>query len=438
MPDIGAEVAVILLLLLANGLFAMSEIAVVASSRVRLQQRAAGGDRRAQAAVGLANEPTRFLSTVQVGITLIGILAGAYGGATIAVRLAGPIATVPWLARYADGLALALVVAGITYLSLILGELVPKRIGLTYPETIASWVAAPLSWLARLGGPIVPLLTVSTNLVLRVLRLKSRGESSVTEDEIRALISQGAKSGAIEAAELELMQRVFLLGDQRVAAIMTPRVDIEWIDAEAPAAEVREFLATHRHAQFVVCRGSLDQVVGMVRAADLLPQVMREGTVALPSLMREPIFVPDTALAVKVLARFRTEHRRAAIVLDEFGAVEGLVTLGDLLEVLVGHIAADQPDAEAEFVVRADGSWLVDGGASILDVIDRLGAGALPEDEEGRYHTIAGFVMARLGRVPSTAETFAWRGIRFEVVDMDGRRIDKVLVTRDPRHQPGG
>lgn len=431
MPDIGAEVLVILLLILANGVFAMSEIAVVASSRVRLQQRAAEGDRRARAALDLAAEPTRFLSTVQVGITLVGILAGAYGGATIARQLAVPIAAAaPPLAPYAEGVALALVVAAITYLSLIVGELVPKRIALSHPETIASWVARPMTWVARLGGPLVPLLTLSTNLVLRLLRMKAAGEPSVTEDEIRAMIAQGAQTGAIELAESDLVQRVFRLGDQRVAALMTPRVDIEWIDVDAPADTVREFLATHRHAQFVVCRGSLDHVVGVVRAADLLPEAMRGGDIALVSLMREPLFVPDSLHAFKLLEAFKTAHRHVAIVLDEFGAVEGLVTLGDLLEGLVGDIAADVTEAEPEIVERPDGSWLVDGGAAIGDVLERLEAGALPDEEEGSYHTIGGFVMARLGRIPRTADRFEWHGVLFEVIDMDGRRIDKVLVSR--------
>ncbi len=430
MPDIWAEAAIILLLLLANGLFAMSEIAVVASSRVRLQQRAADGDRRAEAALGLVDDPTRFLSTVQVGITLVGILAGAYGGATVARRLAGVIATVPALAPYADGLAIAVVVAVITYLSLIVGELVPKRIGLSHPETIAGWVAAPMSALARLGGPVVPLLSGSTNLLLRLLRFKTRAAPSVTEDEILALIAQGVRSGAIAATEGDLVERVFRLGDQPVAAIMTPRVDIEWIDADAPASVLREFLATHRHGHVVVCRGSLDQVVGIVRAADLLPVVMQGGEIPLAELVREPIFVPDTTLAFTLLVTFRAQHRHVAIVLDEFGAVEGLVTLGDLLEGLVGDIAADAAHVDAEIVVRADGSWLVDGGASIVDLLDELDAGPLPGDEMGRYHTMGGFMMARLGHVPKTAEAFEWRGLHFEVMDMDGRRIDKVLVSR--------
>jgi putative hemolysin len=428
---IATEFLIILLLILANGVFAMSEIAVVAARKVRLQQRAEDGDERARAALALANHPAQFLSTVQVGITLVGILAGAYGGATIAETLAVRVAEVlPALAAYAEGIALGLVVAVIAFLSLVIGELVPKNVALTNPETIASWVARPMMWLARVGGPFVALLTGTTNLILRIFGIKGQAESHLTEEEIKAVISQGAESGVLEAEEESIVQRVLQLGDQRVAGIMTPRPDIEWIDVDASADELRDFLASHNHTQFVVCHGGLDNVLGIVRSADLLPIAMRGESIALRSVTQDAVFVPDSMPAVQLLDAFRASHKHMALVMDEFGAVEGLVTITDMLEALVGHLPASASEAAAAFVTRADGSWLIEGSASMEEVAERLALEPLPEEEAGAYHTLGGFVMARLGRVPATADQFEWGGMRFEVVDMDGRRIDKVLVNR--------
>lgn len=429
MPGVGTEIVVVLLLLVANGVFAMSEIAIVAARKVRLQQRADDGDTRAAAALALAIAPTQFLSTVQVGISLVGVLAGAYGGATIAEPLQAWLTQFPQIAPYAEVLALGLVVAVITYLSLIIGELVPKRIGLNHPETIASWVATPMLWLSRIGGPIVALLTGSTNLVLRIAGIKGEVEPHLTQDEIRAVISQGAESGALEENEESLVQRVFRVGDQRVGAIMTPRLDIEWVDADASGETLKAFLAGHRHGQFVVCHGSLDNVLGTVRAADLLSMAMKNTPITLRSLIQEPLFVPDSMGVFKLLEALKGSHRHLAIVLDEFGAVEGLVTVTDLLEAFVGSLPTDAT-AERPIVARADGSWLVDGAAPISEVANEIGLDELPEDEAGAYHTLGGFVMARLGRIPRTADAVDWGGMRFEVMDMDGRRIDKVLVAR--------
>jgi len=428
------EMFVIVLLVLANGIFAMSEIAVVASRKVRLQQRAEEGDHRAKVALDLANAPAQFLSTVQVGITLVGILAGAYGGATISRPLAVFIAQWPEVAAYAEGIALAVVVAGITLLSLILGELVPKNIGLQYPELIASWVAGPMKLLARIGGPMVKAITGATSLIMRAVGIKASAEVGLTEDEIRAVISEGAETGVLEPAEESIVQRVFQLGDQRVAAIMTPRLDIEWIDVDATPDELREFLASHSHTEFVVCKNDLDNVLGTVRAAELLPAMLRGGPIELRTLLREPLFVPDSMPAFKLLEAFRSSHRHVAIVMDEFGAVEGLVTVGDLLEGLVGDLPGDPSEARGSFVARGDGSWLVEGSAPMEEVIPKFEL-EVPEGEGGAYHTIAGFVMARLGHVPRTADAFEWGGLRFEVVDMDGRRVDKVLVNRVPSPQ---
>jgi putative hemolysin len=434
MGGVWFEILVIVVLVLANGIFAMSEIAVVAARKIRLQQRAEDGDTRAAAALELANAPAQFLSTVQFGITLVGILAGAYGGATISRPLAAFIARFPEVAAYAEVVALAIVVAGITVLSLILGELVPKNIGLQYPESIASWVARPMQMLSRVGGPIVRALTGATALIMRIFGFTARAEVGLTEDEIRAVISQGAESGVLEAAEESIVQRVFQLGDQRVAAIMTPRVDIEWVDVDITHEELRDFLASHSHTEFVVCKVDLDNVLGTVRAAELLPAILRGGPIDLRGLVRDALFVPDSMPAFKLLEAFRASHRHLAIVMDEFGAVEGLVTVGDLLEGLVGALPADASEAGGEFVARADGSWLVEGSAPMEAVTTKFGL-EVPEDEAGAYHTLAGFVMARLGHIPRAADAFEWGGLRFEVVDMDERRIDKVLVTRPPSPQ---
>jgi magnesium and cobalt exporter, CNNM family len=410
----------------------MSEISIVAARKVRLKQRADEGDERAKTALALAHDPNQFLATVQVGITMVGVLAGAYGGATLAEKLAVPIREIAMLAPYAEAVALGVVVAGITYLSLIIGELVPKRIGLNNPETIASWVARPMLWLSRAGSPAVALLTASTNLVLRVFGIKGEAEQHLTEDELKALISQGAETGAVGATEENIVQRVFQLGDQRVAAIMTPRPDIEWIDVEATADELRAFLASHAHTMFVVCQGGLDNVLGIVRSADLLPLAFKGVPIQLRTLTREALFVPDSMPAVQLLESFRGSHKHVALVMDEYGAVEGLVTVTDLLTAIVGDLPADASEAVGAFVARPDGSWLVEGSAPIEQVATHFGIDALPEGEAGAYHTIGGFVMARLGRVPKTADAFEWGGMKFEVIDMDGRRIDKVLVAKKP------
>jgi putative hemolysin len=288
--------------------------------------------------------------------------------------------------------------------------------------------------LSRIGGPIVSALTGATTMVLRVIGLKGGAEAGLTEDEIRAVISQGAESGVLEPAEESIVQRVFQLGDQRVAGIMTPRVDIEWVDVEITPDQLRDFLASHAHTQFVVCQEDLDNVLGTVRSADLLPAVLRGGPVQLRTLVREALFVPDSMRAFQLLEAFRASHKHVAIVMDEFGAVEGLVTVTDLLEGLVGALPADAAEARGAFVSRGDGSWLVEGSANMEEVTQKFDL-QVPEDEAGAYHTLAGFVMARLGHIPRTADAFEFGGLHFEVVDMDGRRVDKVMVNRVPSSQ---
>jgi putative hemolysin len=314
-------------------------------------------------------------------------------------------------------------------LSIVLGELVPKSIGLRYPESIASWVARPMMILSRIGGPLVNVLTASTNSILRLGGFRPVTGPSLTEDEIRAVISEGAETGALEPAEESIVQRVFQLGDQRVAAIMTPRIDIEWVDLNITADELRDFLLSHTHTEFVVCDGNLEHVLGTVRAAELLPAALKGGPVDLRTLLREPLFVPDSMPAFKLLEAFRASHRHLALVMDEYGAVEGVVSAVDLLEGLVGALPEHPSEASGSFVARDENSWLVEGSASMDEVVSTLDL-EVPESEVGAYHTLAGFVMARLGRVPHTADAFEYQGLQFEVVDMDGRRVDKVMVSR--------
>jgi putative hemolysin len=425
-----AEILLVLALLVANGVFAMSEIAVVTARRVRLQHRAEAGDRKAQRVLALKAQSTDFLSTVQVGITLVGLLAGAYSGATFADPLAAWLATWPWLAPYARFAALGIVVGVMTYLSLIIGELVPKAIALRNPEGIAAFVAAPVAVVARVATPVVRLLSASTNLVLAVFRLKERPEPGVTEEEIRALIKQATQTGDVAPVEREIVEQVFRLGDRSVAAIMTPRHDIDWVDLHATPEELREHLVEAHQPRVLVCDGELDKVVGIGFVEELLAEALAGRRPDLRHHARAPLFVPDTLSVFALLEQFRASHLHVALVLDEFGALEGLVTATDILEGLVGEIPSKPSDEPGPVVQRDDRSWLVDGATPVEDLASAIELPAIPDSEQGKYNTLAGLVMTRLGRIPRTGDRFTWGPYRIEVVDMDGRRIDKVLVER--------
>jgi putative hemolysin len=426
---IGTEVLVVLLLLLANGVFAMSEIAVVSARKSRLQQRAEDGDTAARRALQLAEHPERFLATVQVGITLVGTLAGAFGGAAIAEPLAAKLQAYPAVAEYAEPLSLGLVVLGITYLSLIVGELVPKQIGLNHPERIASLVAGPMDVVSRVGRPLVWLLTTSTQLVLRMLRIRKPQESPVTEAEIAVLLEQGTQAGVFEEEEQELVERVFWLGDQRVVSLMTPRHRIVWLDLDASVEEHRQAMAQHRYSRYLVCRGGLDHVVGMVDVKDLWAAELSGRRVDdLDTVTRQPLFIPESTRALHVLEQFRQTGVHLALVVNEYGGTEGIVTLNDVLEAISGEMARGGTSEISPVVRRDDGSLLVDGSLSmedfreLLDLEDR-------RDEAREYRTLGGWVFTTLGRVPRPGEHFDANGYRVEVVDMDGNRIDKVLVS---------
>jgi putative hemolysin len=432
MPAIGFELFVILLLILANGVFAMAEMALVSARKARLLEWAEAGNTRARAALELAQNPGEFLSTVQIGITLVGILAGAFGGARLAEPLADALRPLPGLGPYSETLSLGLVVGGIAYLSLVLGELVPKQLALTNPERLAAVLASPMRLVSRLASPAVRLLSRSTAAVLRLFRVHPVPEPPVTEGEIRHMMQQGAQAGVFEAAEHEMVQGVFRLGDRRIGALMTPRTDIVWLDLDDPPEELRRCILETVHSWLPVGRGDLDDLVGVARAKDLLVPLLTGQSEALEALIRPPVVVPESLPALGVLERFRQAGLHLALVVDEYGGVQGLVTPIDLLEALVGDLPDAGMPAEPAAVRRDDGSWLVDGMLPADELKALLPIGALPGEGTGVYQTVSGLVMQQLGRIPSTGNHFAWGGFRFEVVDMDGHRVDKVLVTPLP------
>jgi putative hemolysin len=432
MPSFTFEILVILLLIVANGLFAMAEIAVVSARKARLQQRADEGDAKALAALELANAPNRLLSTIQVGITLIGILTGAYGGATLAQELAGVLSRVPWLAGRSDGVALAIVVLGIGYLTLIIGELVPKRLALHSPERIAAAVARPMRLLSVAASPVVHFLGASTDLVLRLLRVRPSIEPPVTPEEIKVLIQQGTQAGVFEEAEQDIVQRVFRLGDRRVSVLMTPRTEIVWLDIEDSPDRVWHDISESCFSRFPVGQGSLDNVLGLVHVKDLLESCLAGKPLDLRASLQNPLVVSESTRALRALELFKESGTAIALVVDEYGSIQGLVTLQDILEAIVGDIPSIDEAVEPQAVQRDDGSWLIDGMLPVDEFKEMFRLGHLPGEDRGDYQTLGGFVMMHMARVPSAADHFDWGGLHFEVVDMDGNRVDKVLITPVP------
>lgn len=430
MSSVTIEIFFLLLLLVLNGLFSMSEMAVVSARKVRLQQLANQGNAKARTALDLADSPNQFLSTVQIGITLISTLAGAFGGATLAEKLANQLKRLPivFLVAHSDAIALFLVVLMITYLSLVIGELVPKRLALNNPEQIATGVASPMRLLAKLASPAVHLLSYSTDLVLRLLSVGPSTDPEVTEEEIKILIEQGTEAGMFEEAEQEMLNRVFRLGDRRVSALMTPRPDIVWLDLEDSSETNRQVIRDSAHSQFPVCQGDLDSVLGIIKVNDLLSRCLSNQPLDLTAALQRPLYVPESTPGLKVLELFKQSGTHIAIVVDEYGVIQGLVTLNDILEEIVGDIPSlDQAD-DPQAVQREDGSWLLDGMLSVEEFFELLELKELPKEQRGNYHTMGGFVVTQLGRIPTAAEHFEWQGMRFEVMDMDGNRVDKVLV----------
>ncbi|QLE58520.1 hemolysin family protein [Nostoc sp. TCL26-01] len=428
MSSITFEILIILVLILANGIFSMSEMAIVSARKVRLQQLANQGDAKAKAALKLAESPNNFLSTVQVGISLIGILTGAFGGATIASRLAVYVKLVPFLARYSEPVSFGIVVLIITYLSLIIGELVPKRLALNNPERIAAIVAIPMRALAALAAPAVHLLSASTEMVLRILGITPSEEPQVTEEEIKILIEQGTEAGTFEEAEQDMVERVFRLGDRPVSSFMTPRPDIVWLDLEDTPEENQQKMTENGYSRYPVCQGGLDNVLGIIPVTDLLARSLRGESLDLTVGLRQPVFVPESTRGLKVLELFKQTITHMALVVDEYGVIQGLVTLNDIMSEIVGDVPSADDEEDPQAVQREDGSWLLDGMLPVEEFLELFDLEEWEFEERGSYQTLGGFVITHLGRIPAAADHFEWQGMRIEVMDMDGNRVDKVLI----------
>jgi len=423
------EIVIILILVFINGLLAMSEIAVVSSRRVRLQQRAEEGEAGAAAALKLLERPASFLSTVQIGITLVGILAGAFGGATLASELGAFLAGIPALSGYAEAIGVGAVVVSITYVSLVLGELVPKQVALANPEGIAAAAAPALKWLARITSPLTRLLGLSTYGVLRLLRVRRSADLQLTESEIESLIATATRGGVFEPVEEAMVRQIFRVNERRIEALMTPRQEIVWLDIEAPSTENQAKVLESRHTVFPVARGDLDHLAGIVHVKDILARCLSGHELALDPVLRKAPIVPESTPAFEVLDRFREHRTRVAMIIDEFGGILGMVTIDDLLEEIVGDLPKAGEVDDPDVVRRADGTLLLDGMVPVDEVKELLELQALPGEQGNLYQTLGGFVISQLGRIPKSGDQFKWEGVLFEVIDMDGRRVDKILVT---------
>jgi putative hemolysin len=428
------DVALLLFLILLNALFAMSEMALTASRKARLQVMVEAGDGGAQAAMDLHDNPTKFLSVVQIGITSIGVLNGIVGDAAFS----GPFAK--WLHetfaihdRAAEITSTAMIVALITFLTIIFGELVPKRLGQMYPENVARLVARPMEWLALVGRPFVKLLSICTEGTLRLLGVRGEPDRSVTEEEIAASLEEGLDAGVIEAQEHQMVRNVFRLDDRQVGSMMIPRTDIVWLDSTGTADTMLRAIEASEHTRFPVCRGSLADVQGVISAQALLRQVMTGRALTLTEGLEPPVFVPETLSGMELLEHFKVSSAQLVFVVDEYGEVQGMITVRDVLEAITGEFTTPT-SGDSWAVQREDGSWLFDGLIPVPELKDRLDIRELPEEDRGRYNTLAGMVMLLLGRLPHTADSVEWGGWRFEVVDLDGKRVDKVLA----QHVPGG
>jgi putative hemolysin len=424
------EIIVILALIVINGIFAMGEIVIVSSRKTRLQQWANEGNAKALAALKLSQEPTLFLSTTQAGITLIGIMVGAIGEATLAGRLAKRLAEISFIAPYSSFISLAIVVVCITYVSLIVGELVPKRIGQYSPERLASSMARPMRAFSVIASPLIKILTASTDSLLWSLSLigiRQPKEPPISEEEIKVMIEQGAQAGAFEETEQGIIERVFRLNDQHVAGLMVPRARIVWLDAGDTGEAIRNVLLDNNFTRFPVCDNGLDNILGVVHVKDLLGSPVENLPADIRRQMQPAIFIPKQMRALKVLELFKQSGMYLGIVIDEYGGIIGLVSLNDILQAIIGNISPLDNPEDPQVKQREDGSWLMDGMLPIDRFKETTGAKKLPDEE--KYQTLGGFIMTHTGSVPSAGDHFEWDGLRFEVVDMDGNRIDKVLVS---------
>lgn len=425
--NITSEILIIFAVIIVNAILAMSEMSVASSRKARLQQRVNEGDLRAKNALQLMENPNLFLSTVQIGITLVGVFTGAIGGARLAKPLGALIGRIPLLTEYAESIALGIVVIIITFFSILIGELVPKRIALHNPERIASLMGGPMIVVSRLFSPFVWILSKTTELSLKSLGIKPGNEPPVTEEEIQLLIDQGTQAGVFEEAEHDMVEGVFSLGDQRVYSLMTPRTDIVWLDIDDTIEEIRDKIAENDFSRFPVRQGTLDVILGIVKARDLLVPSLKGEKINLKDMLKPAFYVPETMFASRALEILKEKGTDMLLVIDEFGGLQGLLTINDILEEIVGEMEQDEPQATQ----RQDGSWLLDGMLEIDEFKEIFNFPILPHEDE--YETLSGFVMMSLGRVPQVTDHFEWNSYNFEIIDMDGRRVDKVLVTTLPQ-----
>ncbi|CCH55218.1 protein of unknown function DUF21 [Fibrisoma limi BUZ 3] len=424
------ELLIILFLTILNGVFSMSEIALVSSRKSKLESAAKNGDRRAQVALDLANAPNRFLSTVQIGITLIGILLGIFSGDQLTTDVQNFVAQIAVLQPYAHPVAVVLVLLMLTYLSLVLGELVPKRIGLSNPEGIAKTMAAPMILLSRLTSPFISLLSFSSDILIKLLRIKPN-ESAVTEEEIRSLIEEGGSAGTIEEIEQEIVQNVFQLGDRRITSLMTNRQEIVYLDLEEDPAENKARIMDSKHSVYPLCKGSVDDVLGLIYSKDFLGKDLETELQRLMDLKRDALFIPENNRAYQVLERFRERRQYVGIIVDEYGGILGIITLNDILDALVGDIA-DDTDSDYEIREREDGSFLIDAQLPFDEFVSYFDITISPQSRRDLtgFDTLGGFALHILKDIPTTGETFMWQGYTFEIIDMDKSRIDKILVRK--------
>lgn len=423
------QIGLLLLLTAINALFVMAEMAIVSVRRSRIEELRDEGDTRAVALLELLDKPESFLSTIQTAITLIGILSGAFGGATLAEELVPYLQSIPYISQHAEVVSFGVVVFGITFLSLILGELVPKRWALSHAESVSLALTPPIKTVMFLAYPIVHLFTHTADFAMRVLRIPRSSEAPVSEEEIKIMLEHGERAGVVEEVEKEMIERVFRLGDRRVDSIMTHRSEIIWLDKDNITSETWKLLAESSHSHFPVCKDSIDEIEGMISIKDIWPQLLENGAIKLDGIIKEPLIVPGAITALRVLERFKESKTHIALVVDEYGSLDGLVTLNDVLQAIVGQLPSHDNEIESQVVERDDGSFLIDGAMSFEEFEDLLNIQELSEEERAHFQTLAGFIISHLGRFPAIGERFEWANHIFEIVDMDGHRVDRVLIT---------
>ena len=426
------EIAILFALICLNGVFAMSEIALVTARKARLQKLIDEGDSGAAAAVKLGEDPTRFLSTIQIGITSIGVLNGIVGEAALAAPMAMWMVSLGVPDAYASFAATGIVVLTITYFSIVVGELVPKRIGQSYPETFARLVARPINFLALATKPFVILLSASTRTLLRLMGVKETKGTPVTEEEIHAMLVEGTSAGVIESHEHTMVRNVFRLDDRQIGSLMVPRADIVCLDVDESFEDNLRHIEESDHARFPVVQGGIENILGVINARQWLARALKDKSQSLrEQALQAPLYVPETITGMELLDNFRLSDVHMAFVIDEYGEVQGIITLQDLIEAITGEFQPRDPETSWA-VQRDDGSWLLDGHIPVPELKDRLGLEEVPEEERGRYHTLSGMIMLLTGTLPKVADAVQWEGWKLEIVDMDGRAIDKVLAVRLP------